>query len=64
MSKFIYNDERDGSCYLEFQICRSDNPLKDGKVRCDNIGHWSDNSLYMDRDDFNEFYELYGDVFD
>ena len=63
VSKFIYNDERDGSCYLEFQICETDNPLKNGRVRCGNIRHWSDNSLYMDWDDFNEFYELYGDVF-
>ncbi len=63
MSKFIHNDERDGSCYLEFQLCKNDKPLKNGKVICDNIRHWSDNSLYMDWDDFNEFYELYGDVF-
>ncbi|MDE7302032.1 MAG: hypothetical protein K2N60_01790 [Oscillospiraceae bacterium] len=64
MSKFIYNDERVGSCYLEFQICETDKPLKNGKTICDNIKHWSDDSLYMDWDDFNEFYELYGDVFD
>ena len=63
MSKFINNDERDGSCYLEFQICGTGKPLKDGRVRCDNIRHWSDNSLYIDWDDFNGFYGLYGDLF-
>ena len=63
MSKYIYNDERNGSCYLEFQFCDIDKPLKNSKTICDNIRHWSDNSLYMDWDDFNEFYEMYGDVF-
>lgn len=63
MSKFIRNDDRDGTCYLEFQFCGTDKPLKDGKVRCDNIRHWSDDSLYMDWDDFGEFYGLYGDLF-
>lgn len=63
MSKFIYNDERDGSCYLEFQLCENDKPLKNGKAMCDNIKHWSNDSLYMNWDDFNKFYELYGDVF-
>lgn len=63
MTKFVYNDERDGSCYLEFQFCGTDEPLKNGKVRCDNISHWSDDSLYIDWDDFNGFYKLYGGVF-
>lgn len=63
MSKFIYNNEREGSCYLEFQFCETDKPMKNGKVRCDNIKHWSDDSLYMDWDDFNWFYKLYGNVF-
>lgn len=64
MSKFIRNVERDGTCYLEFQFCETDKPLKDGKVRCEIIRHWSNDSLYMDWDDFGEFYELYGDLFD
>lgn len=63
MSKLLYNGERNGTCYLEFQFCDTDKPLKDGKVRCEVFKHWSDNSLYMDWDDFNEFYELYGDLF-
>lgn len=63
MSKFIRNGKRDGTCYLEFQFCGTDKPLKDGKVRCDNIRHWSGDSLYMDWDDFGELYGLYGDLF-
>ncbi|MDE7289920.1 MAG: hypothetical protein K2N71_10530 [Oscillospiraceae bacterium] len=62
MSKFIYNDERDGSCYLEFQFCENDKPLENGKAKL-NTEFWRDDSLYMDWDDFNEFYRLYGDVF-
>lgn len=63
MSKFIRNDNRDGTCYLEFQFCDTDKPLKDGRGRCEIIKHWSSDSLYMDWDDFGEFYELYGELF-
>lgn len=63
MSKFIRNGERDGTCYLEFRFCETDKPLKDGKVKCEIIRHWSNDSLYMDWDDFGGFYELYGDLF-
>ena len=63
MSKLLYNDERYGTCYLEFRFCETDKPLKDGKVRCEIIRHWSDNSLYMDWDDFGKFYKLYGGLF-
>lgn len=63
MSKLIYNDERNGTCYLEFQFCDTNKPLKDGRVRCDVLKHWSDDSLFMDWDNFGEFYRLYGDLF-
>lgn len=63
MGKLIHNGERDGTCYLEFQFCDTDKPLENGKVKCDIVKHWSDNSLYMDWDDFGEFYGLYGDLF-
>lgn len=63
MSKLLRNGERDGSCYLEFQFCETDRPLKDDKVRCNIVKHWRDDSLYMDWDDFGEFYRLYGDLF-
>ena len=63
MSKLIYNDERNGTCYLEFQFCDTNKPLKDGRVRCDALKHWSDDSLFMDWDNFGEFYRLYGDLF-
>lgn len=62
MSKFIYNHEREGSCYLEFQFCDTDKPLKNGRVVLEHIKHWRDDSLYMDWDDFGEFYRLYADV--
>ncbi len=64
MNKFIHNDEREGSCYLEFQFCNTDKPLKGGKVRLEHIMNWRDDSLYMDWDDFGEFYELYSGVLD
>ncbi len=63
MSKLINNDERNGTCYLEFQFCDTNKPLKDGRVRCDVLKHWSDDSLFMDWDNFGEFYRLYGDLF-
>lgn len=63
MSKFIRNGDRDGKCYLEFRFCDTDKPLKNGRVRCEILKHWSDDSLYMDWDDFNKFYGLYGDLF-
>lgn len=63
MSKLLYNDERYGTCYLEFRFCETDKPLKDGKVRYEILNHWSDDSLYLYWDDFSEFYELYGDLF-
>jgi len=63
VSKLIYNDERNGTCYLEFQFCDTNKPLKDGRVRCDALKHWSDDSLFMDWDNFGEFYRLYGDLF-
>ncbi len=63
MSKLIYNDERNGTCYLEFPFCDTNKPLKDGRVRCDALKHWSDDSLFMDWDNFGEFYRLYGDLF-
>ena len=63
MGKLIHNGERDGTCYLEFQFCDTDKPLENGKVRCDIVKHWSDNSLYMDWDDFGGFYELYAALF-
>ncbi len=63
MSKLIYNDERNGTCYLEFQFCDTNKPLKDGRVRCNALKHWSDDSLFMDWDNFGEFYRLYGDLF-
>lgn len=64
MSKFIQNRERDGTCYLEFQFCETDKPLKNGKVRTEHIKHWLDSSLYMDWDDFSGFYEMYADALD
>ncbi len=64
MNKFIHNDEREGSCYLEFQFCETNEPIKNGEVRWEHIMHWRDVSLYMDWDDFGEFYELCSSVLD
>ena len=61
---FITNKERIGTCYLEFQFCKNDKPIKLGKVDVDIIDNWKEDSLLVSDDDFNEFYKLYGKIFD
>ena len=57
---FITNKERIGTCYLEFQFCKNDKPIKIVKVDIDIIDNWKEDSLLVSDDDFNEFYKLYG----
>lgn len=57
---FITSKERIGTCYLEFQFCKNDKPIKFGKVNVDLIVSWKENSLLISDDDFNDFYKLYG----
>ena len=61
---FITNKERIGTCYLEFQFCKNDKPIKLGKVDVDIIDNWKEDSLLVSDDDFNEFYKLYGKIFE
>lgn len=61
---FITNKERIGTCYLEFQFCKNDNPIKLDKVNIDIIDNWEDDSLVISDEDFNEFYKFYGKHFE
>ena len=60
---FITNKERTGTCYLEFQFCKNDKPIKFGKVDVNLINNWRADSLFISDDDFEEFYKLYGNIF-
>ena len=60
---FITEDKRVGSYHLEFQYCKTDNPIKNNKIDIDNIKHWEYDSLLINADEFNDFYKLYSDVF-
>ena len=61
---FITNKERIGTCYLKFQFCKNDKPIKIVKVDIDIIDNWKEDSLLVSDDDFNEFYKLYGKIFE
>lgn len=61
---FILGKDRKGGCYLEFQFCKKEKPLNDGKVACDEIEHWQDDSLLINDEDFDEFYKIYGYIFE
>ena len=52
------------SCYFEFQFCESNEPLKNGCVRYEIVKHWQEDSLNIYDEDFDEFYGLYGDIFE
>lgn len=60
---FITNKERIGTCYLEFQFCKNENPIKFNKVDIDIIENWEEDSLLISDEDFNDFYKLYGNIF-
>lgn len=60
---FIAEDERIGSCYLEFQFCKSDVPIKNNSVDIDIMEHWQNDSLLISDEDFGDFYKSYSTVF-
>lgn len=60
---FITNKERIGTCYLEFHFCKNENPIKFNKVDIDIIENWEEDSLLISDEDFNDFYKLYGNIF-
>lgn len=61
---FISTKERVGTCYLEFQFCKNDNPIKLNKVDIDDIENWQEDSLIISDEDFNIFYKDYGEIFE
>lgn len=61
---FVTNKEIIETCYLEFQFCKSDKPIKSGKVDVDIINNWQEDSLFIADDDFDKFYKLYGKIFE
>ncbi|MDE6470638.1 MAG: hypothetical protein K2L19_06415 [Eubacterium sp.] len=60
---FIEAKKRVGSCYLEFQYCKTDNPIKNNKVNIDIIEHWKYDSLLIKDDEFNDFYKVHSNIF-
>ena len=52
---FITNKKRIGTCYLEFQFCKNDKPIKLGKVDVDIIDNWKWDSLLVLDDDLMNF---------
>ena len=52
---FITNKERIGTCYLEFQFCKNDKPIKIVKVDIDIIDNWKEDSLLVSDDDLMNF---------
>lgn len=60
---FITSNERIGTCYFEFQFCKIKQPVKRNKVRTNVINHWLEDSLLLADDDFDNFFELYGNIF-
>ena len=52
---FITKKKRIGTCYLEFQFCKNDKPIKLGKVDVDIIDNWKWDSLLVLDDDLMNF---------
>ena len=52
---FITNKKRIGTCYLKFQFCKNDKPIKLGKVDVDIIDNWKEDSLLVSDDDLMNF---------
>ncbi len=64
---FANQDERravNGSCFLEMQYCRLEKGTTASKiVSVDAVGHWKDDSLYIDGDCTDALQKHYGDIF-
>ena len=52
---FITNKKRIETCYLEFQFCKNDKPIKLGNVDVDIIDNWKWDSLLVLDDDLMNF---------
>lgn len=63
MKMFITVKERIGSCYFEFQFCKTNKPIKKGKVNQRSVKYWAEDTLLMGAHDFDKFYECYGNIF-
>lgn len=62
---FITCEEKDGTCYLEFQFCKINKPLKKkNRVAGNHIEYWKKDSLLITDDDFFDyFYKSYESIF-
>lgn len=60
---FITQSKKIGSCYYEFQLCKSDFPVIKNKTNLDIINHWLSDSLLISADDFYNFYQSYSAIF-
>lgn len=61
---FITEEDRIGTCYLEFQYCKKKNPIKNNKVNVSVIEHWINDSLLISDEDFDGFFGFYSNIFD
>lgn len=59
---FITENERTGTCYFEFQYYKN-NRSKSSKININRIKHWEKDSLLISNEDFDDFYELYENIF-
>lgn len=60
---FITSEKRIGTCYFEFCFCKNENPINLNK-RFNKIDNWQNDSLLISDEDINEFYRLYGKIFE
>lgn len=60
---FITEEDRIGTCYLEFQYCKKKKPIKSNKVNVGVIEYWKKDSLLISVEDFDVFDRLFADIF-
>lgn len=56
---FYTTQEHHGGCYLEFQFCTSDVPVKNGKTDFTLVEHWAEDSIVISDEDFIKLYEAH-----
>ncbi len=61
---FLDGTQIKGGCYLEFQYCKVQNPIKDKKADDHIIEHWKEDSILISDDEWNIFYKDYGEIFE
>lgn len=60
---FITFEEIIGTCYLEFQFCKMQEPTINSKIDTNIITHWKKDSLFIKDEEFNNFNKVCGYLF-